>query len=247
MDLSELKRQNLRDTLGITEAIFPRILTFVDFANVNHWFDDEAYDLAGASLQEGHSVEINIVNLKRFLDCFSTDVRFYYGHDPANAGSMAFTRAAKHVFGSHRVFTKRIQQIRHDLTAGDSITNTRLVHSDDKGDFVWIPKCNFDVEISVDAMRLTNAYDTLCLLSGDADFAALVQHLKAKEWKKIVLIKGGRIDGSLGKLLDLKIDASQIKSHIAQIKQKPGHEGRAFADRQPESTGRTESDSVGPI
>ena len=79
-------------------------------------------------------------------------------------------------------------------------------------------------------MRLINAYDTFCLLSGDADFAALVQHLKAKEGKKVILIKGGRIDGSLGRLLDLKIDASQIKSHIAQIKQKPGHYGRAFAN-----------------
>ena len=146
---------------------------------------------------------------------------------------MAFNRATKHVFGAHRVFTKRIQQIRHDLTATDSVTNTRLVHSDDRGDFVWIPKCNFDVEMSVDAMRLLGNYDTICLLSGDADFAALVQHLKAKEGKKIILIKGGRIDGSLGRLLDLKIDASQVKSHIAKIKQKPDHEGQAFADRQP--------------
>ncbi len=220
MDLLELKRQHLHDTLGIADAAFPRILTFVDFANVNHWFDNEVYDLDGALLQKGQSVEIDIEQLKSFLDCFSTDVRFYYGHDPASTGSMAFNRATKHVFGNHRVFTKRIQQIRHDLTAADSVTNTRLVHSDDKGNFVWIPKCNFDVEISVDAMRLINAYDTLCLLSGDADFAALVQHLKAKEGKKVILIKGGRIDGSLGRLLDLKIDASQVKSHIAQIKQR---------------------------
>lgn len=223
MDLSELRRRSLRDTLGIAEAAFPRIFTFVDFANVNHWFDDEVYDLEGAPLPEGQSVEIDIKRLKGFLDRFSTDVRFYYGHDPASTGSMAFTRAAKHVFGAHRVFTKRIQQIRHDLSPTDSVTNTRLVHSDDRGDFVWIPKCNFDVEISVDAMRLIRAYDTLCLLSGDADFAALVQHLKAKEGKKVILIKGGRIDGSLGRLLDLKIDASQVKSDIAQIKQKPGH------------------------
>ena len=220
MDLPELKRQHLRDTLGIADAAFPRILTFVDFANVNHWFDDETYNLDGVPLQEGQSVETDIERLKSLLDCFSTDVRFYYGHDPASIGSMAFNRATKHVFGSHRVFTKRIQQIRHDLTATDSITNTRLVHSDDKGDFVWIPKCNFDVEISVDAMRLINTYDTICLLSGDADFAALVQHLKAKEGKKVILIKGGRIDGSLGRLHDLKIDASQIKAHIAQIKQR---------------------------
>ena len=105
-------------------------------------------------------------------------------------------------------------------------------------------KCNFDVEIAVDAMRLSDNYDTICLLSSDADFAALIKHLKAKEAKKIILIKGGRIDGSLGRLLDLKIDASQTKPYIAHIKQKPSHEDRTSADSQPESTGRAETGSA---
>lgn len=239
MELQELRQQNIRQTLGIDTSQLPRVFTFVDFANVNHWFDDEAYDLDGAPLQGGQSVEIDIEKLKSFLDSFSDDIRFYYGHDPAYSGSMAFHRATKHVFGAHRVFTKRIQQIRHDLAPTDSVTNTRLVHSDDKGNFVWIPKCNFDVEIAVDAMRLEENYGTICLLSSDADFAPLIQYLKAKNGKKALLIKGGRIDGSLGRLLDLKVDASQIKSYITRIKQKPGHEGQASADSQPESTGRT--------
>lgn len=246
MNLEELRQQHIRQALGIDAAKFPKILTFVDFANVNHWFDDEAYDLDGAPLQEGQSVEIDIEKLKSFLGCFSDDIRFYYGHDPARSGSMSFHRATKHVFGAHRVFTKRIQQIRHDLTPADSVTNTRLVHSDDKGDFVWIPKCNFDVEMSVDAMRLVANYDTICLLSSDADFAVLVKHLKAKESKKAILIKGGRIDGSLGKLLDLKINASQVKSYVARIKQKPGTRPGS-ADSQPESTGRAETGPAGSI
>jgi len=43
-----------------------------------------------------------------------------------------------------------------------------------------------------------------------------------KNKKKAILIKGGRIDSSLGEIIDLKIDASQIKRYICQIKQKPG-------------------------
>lgn len=246
MKLDELWRQQIRDTTGITTEQFPNVLTFIDFANVNHWFDDEAYNLDGAPLAEGQSVEIDIEKLKNFLRSFSRDIRFYYGHDPASQGSMGFNRATKHVFGGHRVFTKRIQQVRHDLTPSDSVTNTRIVHSDDQGDFVWIPKCNFDVEISVDAMRLVDAYDTICLLSSDADFAALIQHLKAKKGKKIILIKGGRIDGLLGRLLDLKINASQIKSFVAKIKQKPGT-GPGSADSQPESTGRVETNPTSAV
>lgn len=243
MNLDELKDKHMRDTLGISVEQFSRILTFIDFANVNHWFSDDVYDLDGTSLSPDKSVEIDLQKLKDFLSHFSQDIRFYYGHNPAHIGSLAFNRAAKYIFGNHRVFTKRIQQVRHDLTPNDSVTNTRIIHSDDHGDFVFIPKCNFDVEISVDAMRLADTYDTLCLLSSDADFAALIQCLKSKQKKRTILIKGGRIDGSLGRLLDLKIDASQIKVYITQIKQKPGTRPGS-ADSLPESTGRAETGSA---
>lgn len=221
MNLDELKQMHIRETLGVSEKAFSNVIAFVDFANVNHWFDDDPYDLEGKPLVAGFRVEIDIQKLKDFLSCFSSDIRFYYGHDPANQGSLSFITAARHIFGRSRVFTKRIQQIRHDLTPTDSVSNTRLVHTDDRGDFVHIPKCNFDVEIAVDAMRLIPSYKTLCLLSSDADFAALIQYLRSSHAVKAMLIKGGRIDGSLGRLLDIKIDASQIKSFVARIKQKP--------------------------
>lgn len=219
MDLQELKKYNICKQLGIGADKFPRIIVFIDFANVDHWFDDDQYNLDGQALSNNQRIAIDIEELKNFLSCFADDSRFYYGHDPSN---LSFITAAKHIFGKHRVFTKRIQKIRHNLTFADSVTNTRIVHSDDEGDFIWIPKCNLDVEISVDAMRLVDTYDTICILSSDADFAALIRYLKSKYKKKVILIKGGRIDSSLGKLIDLKINASQIKSHIVKIKQKPG-------------------------
>lgn len=219
MDLQDFKKKTTKDALNIDDS-FNRILPFIDFANVNHWFDDDQYDLEGRTLSVDQYVEIDLVKLKDFLRCFADDARFYYGHDSVNSGSLSFIGAAKHIFGKHRVFTKKIQQVRHNLTPADSVNNTRLVHFDDQGDFVLIPKCNFDVEISVDALRLVDTYDTICILSSDADFAALVRYLKSKHKKKIILIKGGRIDSSLEKLLNLKIDASRVKSYITQIKQK---------------------------
>lgn len=222
MDLQEFKKQNICQQLGISADKFPRIVAFVDFANVDHWFDEDPYDLGGQALSIDQRIVIDLEKLKEFLYCFSEDVRFYYGHDPTNIRSISFSRLAKHIFGRHRVFTKRIQQVRHDLTPADSVNNTRLVHSDDQGDFVLIPKCNFDVEIAVDAIRLADTYDTICLLSSDADFVALLRYLKNRHKKKIILIKGGHIDSSLGELLDLKINASQVKPYIVQIKQKPG-------------------------
>jgi uncharacterized LabA/DUF88 family protein len=94
---------------------------------------------------------------------------------------------------------------------------------------LYIPKCNFDVEISVDAIKLIEYYDTLCLFSGDADFVHLARFLKGK----------GNIIHQLMEVCDLVINAQEIKKHITTIKkQKPGIEP-GLADRKPETSGRT--------
>lgn len=221
MDLLGLKEQHLRTTLGISSETFPRILTFVDFGNVNHWFSRDDKDAEGEPLTVGERLNIDLQKLADFLPLFSEDTRFYYGHDPENSGSMAFTIAAKHIFGKSRVFTKPIQKIRHYLDSTEVATNTRKVATDAGGDYILIPKCNFDVEISVDAIRLSHTYDTICLLSSDADFVSLLRYLKTQE-KKTILVKGGRISGSLGAIVDLKISAQDIKQYITVKKQKPG-------------------------
>ena len=88
-----------------------------------------------------------------------------------------------------------------------------------RGDFIKIPKCNFDVEICVDSIKLLENYDTFCLFSSDADFVHLARFLKSKE-KKIILVKGGYIHHSLHETVDLIINAQDIKSYISVIKQK---------------------------
>ncbi len=84
-----------------------------------------------------------------------------------------------------------------------------------------LPKCNFDVEIAVDVIKLLEKYDTCCLFSGDADFIYLNKFLK-KKGKKVILIKGGHITRELRKSADKIINAQDIKKDIAFVKkQKP--------------------------
>lgn len=87
-----------------------------------------------------------------------------------------------------------------------------------------MPKCNFDVEICVDAIRLMNKYDTFCLFSSDADFVSLIKSLKNNR-KKIILVKGGYIQYSLKINCDLVISAQDIKKQIAYIMQKSSQLG----------------------
>ena len=175
--------------LGITKD-FGRIISFIDFGNVNHWFEEDRQTQEYVALQEDEKLTVDLQKLYDFSELFSCGERFYYGFDPQNSGSFGFIRAARQIFGKAKFFTKHIQKIRHYLNESDRQSNTRIVHDGEDGKFIYIPKCNFDVEISVDAVKLIDHYDTFCLFSGDADFVHLARFLKGKS-KKIILIKGG--------------------------------------------------------
>ncbi len=221
MDLQSLKAQMMREEFGISND-YGRIVSFVDFANVNNWFREDRQDSSDQLLPEGARLSIDLEGLQTFLKYFSDDVRFYYGHEPSKIGSMSFLYKTKEVFGKSRTFTKPIQWVRHHLSEDEIESTSQDLCTDQDGVYVRLPKSNFDVEIAVDAMKLIQNYDTFCLLSGDADFAYLNTYLRTKG-KKVILIKGGHITSQLKQSVDLRINAQNIKKHITRIMQKPGN------------------------
>ena len=168
-------------------------------------------------MKENQKLTIDIKKLAHFLNLFSEQKRFYYGwHVRIKSSWHIVIWAEKNGFIK---ITKPIQFIRHyleDIEFGGFKGKT--VKEDTSGKFIEIPKSNFDVEISVDAIRLINKYDTFCLLSGDSDFARLTEFLK-RQGKKIIIIASGQVFHTLKDIADLYINAQKIKAHIAQIKE----------------------------
>lgn len=220
MDLLELKKHFVKNDLGITEE-YGKVFSFIDFGNVNNWFRDDRQKSDGSPLAHEEYFSVDLEGLRDFLCLFSEDTRFYYGHDPSNQGSMSFLYKTKSVFGKSRAFTKPIQWVRHHVTDEEIETNTRSLFQDKDGVYVRLPKCNFDVEMAVDITKLIDKYDSICLLSSDADFAYLNTYIRSKG-KKVILIKGGHITHQLKNSVDLRVNAQNIKKYITQIMQKPG-------------------------
>ena len=235
MDLQEFKKEYIDQELGINKSFEP-IYSFIDFANVDKWFERDRQNPDRKTLAENQKLAINIEKLKDFASIFSNDIRFYYGHYINDPKSLSFIKAARHIFNRNKILTKPVQKIKHYLSKEELDLNTRNVYNVKEGKFIYIPKCNFDVEISVDSMRLMDNYKTLCLFSGDADFVYLTQFLKNKG-KKIILIKGGHIVHQLKEVADIIINAQDIKRNIVMIKQKPDNKS-GFADSKLESTSR---------
>lgn len=126
-----------------------------------------------------------------------------------NGKSLGFTYIIRKIFGKRNIVTKDIQKIKHYIEIGENI-DSKIVADEDGKSYIEIRKCNFDIEISVDAIKMIDHYDTFCIFSGDADFVYLNNFLK-KRGKKIIIVKGGYITSKLRETANLIINAQRIK------------------------------------
>lgn len=222
MDLRELKLQNL----GIDSEKFKKILTIVDFGNVTYWYHKDRIGPDAAPLKENQHLVIDLEKLHDFIKGFSFQARFYYGWHPRLSRSQHIVvKADKVGFVKN---TKRIQYIKHYLSGEEHVTNSARIFIDGDGEkYIEIPKCNFDVEITLDAVRLMDDYDTLCLFSGDSDFARLAHYAK-KKGKEIIVVASGRVYYELKKSADLYINAQKIKSDVVSVTETTPPKGRGL-------------------
>ena len=214
MNQQELKLYSL----GIDKEKFGKIYTTVDFGNVNHWYDKDRRDWDNNDLNDNQKLIIDIQKLSSFIDLFSEQKRFYYGwHKRIKSSWHILIEAENKGFIK---CTKEIQYIKHYIDDIELASSSRTIIEDADGKYIKIPKSNFDVEISIDAIRLIERYDTFCLLSGDSDFTRLINFL-GKKGKKIIIIASGQIFHTLKEQAEkygIYINAQKIKGSIATIK-----------------------------
>ena len=76
------------------------------------------------------------------------------------------------------------------------------------------PKCNFDVEIAIDALDHIDNYDIFILGSGDGDFTPLIEYLKSKGKTVIVLSWRDRLSSILRESTPNIVTIGQLRSDI---------------------------------
>ena len=78
-------------------------------------------------------------------------------------------------------------------------------------------KCNFDVELTIDAIDTVDSYDVFVLCSGDGDFQKLAKYIKGKHKKVIVIAGKKRLSNDLKKASNQVIFLKDIKCKICKI------------------------------
>lgn len=97
-------------------------------------------------------------------------------------------------------FLKRLYHLGYSVKTKD----IKLIKTRDNR---TILKGNVDIELALDAYRLSSSYKTLILLSGDSDFSYLIDLLKQKKKRIVVMSTRGHISKELlerSKYIDLR-------------------------------------------
>ena len=104
-------------------------------------------------------------------------------------------------------FIKKLERLGYVVTAKE----VKLIKAGNGG---FVPKSNLDVELALDAFMSQESYETLLLFSGDSDFAYLLELLKQRGKRVIVVSTRGHISKELldrAKYIDLKKLRQQLE------------------------------------
>jgi|GEM_PF-1898775 len=193
------KHPNLSAGATLTKVIIPeavtiskRVIAFIDYANIKSW-----------ARNKGRAFDLLV--LKEILSLIGvSELMFYYGADSKNEKILKFLNALKK-FG-YAVVTKPIQYFRitlaellaQSVNAGwfnalsHSIKNNLIKEAnrlDAENLRLQVPKANFDVEITIDAIKKARNYDHFIFFSGDSDFAPVIEELN-KAGKRTTVVAG---------------------------------------------------------
>lgn len=179
----------------------PKTLVAIDASNIYYAVSNEGWQ----------------VNWEKFIIYLNQNYNiilpiFYCGIESKNVF------LSKHTGSSESDFIKSKKQKLHFFkilkTYGYRVKSKPVTQVYDSTSGKFNRKCNFDVEIVIDAIRYLNDYDVFMLVSGDGDFIPLVKYIKGKYKKVIVISHKHHTNNGLVKAANQTIFLRTIKQHI---------------------------------
>jgi uncharacterized LabA/DUF88 family protein len=184
---------------------YGRIFAFIDFGNVRPW----AKDLWAEENKYRITIEVDIAKLSDLCSWVKSKKQFfYYGYFPQSESAN----------GDETKYRNSIFRIDKARKCGFSVQTKEIKmipQYDEQGKFKGkFPKCNFDVEMTMDMITKIDTYDTTMLFSGDSDFGGLLQYLKSKGKRVVIISTRNRMSKELQGVADLFIPAETLEGFL---------------------------------
>lgn len=174
---------------------------FIDLSNIHYYLRKRRW-------------KINWIKFKRYFELiFDTPSFFYYEGVPSkgqyfdiypNNSIKDFSEAKKNKLKYFKFLKRNNYKVRHKPVG--------RVYDNTSGQFKH--KCNFDVELTIDALDGMNNYNVFVLFSGDGDFVKLIKYLKGKRKKTVVIAPSDRLSDNLEKTANQIIYLEDIEKYI---------------------------------
>jgi uncharacterized LabA/DUF88 family protein len=187
---------------------YGRIFVFIDFGNVRPW----AKDIWPEENKFRLTYEIDITKMAEVCSWTNPGrMYFYYGYYPEHPD-----KDYGHIFNlKHRKSIFRIAKAKRSGFRTKQKEIKFVPAYDEDGKFLkHHPKCNFDVEITMDMLTLVDKYDTAVIWSGDSDFDGLLGYLKTKSKKIVVVCTRNKISHEVEQAADIFIPAETLKNFL---------------------------------
>lgn len=174
---------------------------FIDYRNYHYYL-------------EKHAWEIDWERFKTFLDemCDVVEV-YYYDGVPSKAVFFDLHRWAsmKDFIDMKEEKKSYFNSLRQEGFKVRKKIIGRIYNAREKQ---YKYKCNFDVELTIDAIDTLDNYEVCVLCSGDGDFIKLIKYLKGKRKRVIVIAGEDRLSMGSEKAANQVIYLKNIKRDI---------------------------------
>lgn len=200
--------KSIKDYYFFKPDEYGRIYAFVDFGNVRPW----AKDFWPEENRFRICSEIDIKKLSAICDWVNAKRKFFYYGCYIENRNLACNHKANI---RYRSSIYRIDKAKKSGFLVKTKEIKMIPNYDEEGLFLGkTPKCNFDVEITMDILIKINKYNTIMLFSGDSDFGSLLAYLKTKNKRIIIICTRNRMSIELEKVADKFIPAETLKDFL---------------------------------
>lgn len=147
---------------------------FIDAANYHYALKDAGWKIDYLKFVNYFKSQFNVVKVF-YYEGYPTKRMYLINHPKDSSGE------------SEKQKQRKMNYFRFLKQHGITVRTKPVACMYDKAEDKYTFKCNFDVELTIDAIDSINEYDQILLCTGDGDFAKLISYLKGK-FKRVYLV-----------------------------------------------------------
>lgn len=189
----------------------PKAIIFIDYSNLHYGFGILGWDIDYKKLRQHFIRDYDVIDLYYYVGEHSFKSYFDTHKDLDRQNATHILKFSQDRKAKREVFKSLKRK-------GYKVRVKQIASVYDKTEGAYRLKCNADVELTIDAIDRMAHYEVFILLSGDADFVKLVQYLKERSKKTVVMAIREHFSSNLRTVANQTFNINGLRNELEYIK-----------------------------